>query len=94
MADDRQMAKPSIGHFFHGHMNSLVVITSAVMCIDRASLNTAVPLLATARIISRNTNEELPWTSATATAPMFFATKKARRLQSGRIRVRTVNKTG
>ena len=25
MADDREMAKPSIGHFFHRHMNALVL---------------------------------------------------------------------
>jgi len=25
MADDREMAKPSIGHFFHGHMNALIL---------------------------------------------------------------------
>ena len=37
MADDREMAKPSIGHFFHGHMNVLVLPRrdhSTVMCID------------------------------------------------------------
>src|SRR2546429_3227028 len=25
LADDREMAKPSIGHFFHGYMNELVL---------------------------------------------------------------------